>query len=348
MDLGDAFSTDTQLLAIDMTLAQDDIDGSIFLTARRQASDYRGAFKSMLRNPVPDLKDLVDKHGKPIVSAFAGAPALVKEYRGNSKVPVYNSSEMAIKALAAYREFCARKKEPLPYGKAAKAPEDAVRKIEKMKPGLVTGSDAFAALKAAGVPVAPCFETKSEDKAADAAERFGYPVAMKIISPEIVHKTESGALALNIKNERKLRSEFKKLLRIMENKNIRGIILVQKMANPGTEAIIGSRRDPNFGQVLMFGLGGIFVEILKDVVFHLAPVNRDEALNMISSIKTASLLRGARNMPVADRSALADAIVAVGKLIVSCPRIEELDINPILVYEEGAGCSAVDARIFIK
>ncbi len=348
VDLGDAFSTDTQLLAIDMTLAQDDIDGSIFLTARRQSSDYRGAFKSMLRNPVPDLKDLVDKHGKPIVSAFAGAPALVKEYRGSSKVPVYNSTEMAIKALAAYRDFCTRKKEPLPYGKAARAPEEAVRKIEKLKPGLITGADAFAALKAAGVPVAPCIETKSSDKAAAAAERFGYPVAMKIVSPEIVHKTESGALVLNIKTESRLRSEFQKLIKIIENKNIKGKILVQKMARPGTEAIIGSRRDPSFGQVLMFGLGGIFVEILKDVVFHLAPVNRDEALKMIGSIKTASLLCGARNTPVADRSALADAIVAVGKLIVSCPQIAELDINPILVYEEGAGCAAVDARFFIS
>jgi len=98
----------------------------------------------------------------------------------------------------------------------------------------------------------------------------------------------------------------------------------------------------------MFGLGGIFVEILKDVVFHLAPVNRDEALKMIGSIKTAPLLCGARNTPVADRSALADAIVAVGKLIVSCPQIAELDINPIFVYEEGAGCAAVDARFFIS
>ena len=347
VDLGDGFSTDTQMLAIDMMLGQDDVDGAMFLTARRQSSDYRGAFKSMLRNPVPDLIELTKKHNKPVITAFISSPALTKEYRGKSKVPVYNSTETAVGALAAYRDYCMRMKPAALSGAAAAAPEKAVGLVGKMKTGLVAGAAAFRALEAAGVPVTPFREVSGEDQALEAAEKIGFPVAMKLVAAEIVHKTESGALRLNLKSERTARAAFRQLQKIQAEKGIRGKTLVQKMAGAGMEAIIGSRRDPYFGQVLMFGLGGIFVEILKDVVFHLAPVSRDEALGMIGSIKTASLLRGARGMPVADVEALADAVVAVGRLIASCPQITELDINPIIVFEKGAGCAAVDARIVI-
>jgi acyl-CoA synthetase (NDP forming) len=262
-------------------------------------------------------------------------------------VPVYNSIETAIKAFAAYRDYCTRK-EPIVSREAdCVTPEKAAGLIGKMKPGLVAGAAAFNALKAAGVPISPFLETSDETKALEAAEKIGYPVAMKLVSSEIVHKTESGALRLNIESEREARAAFRQLRKILTEKGASGKVLVQKMAGAGVEAIIGSRRDPHFGQVLMFGLGGIFVEILKDVVFHLAPVSREEALEMTGSIKTAALLRGARGAAVSDIDALADAIVAVGRLIASCPQIAELDINPLIVFEQGAGCAAVDARIVI-
>jgi acetate---CoA ligase (ADP-forming) len=347
IDLGDGFSTDTQMLAMDMTLGQDDIDAAMFMSTRRQASVYRGAFKSMLRNPVPDLGELVKKHGKPVITVFSSSPELIKEYRGDSKVPIYNSTVTAIGALAAYRDYCTRKKPALFDDVVEAAPEKAVGLAGKMKPGLVAGAAAFDALKAAGLPVVPFRETADEDQALEASEKMGYPVAMKLVSSDIVHKTESGALRLNLKSEKEARAAFRQLQKILDDKGIRGKVLVQKMAGAGVEAIIGSRRDPQFGQVLMFGLGGIFVEILKDVVFHLAPVNRGEALEMIGSIKAAALLRGARGAAVADVDALADAIVSVGRLIASCPQIGELDINPIVVFEKGLGCAVVDARLVI-
>jgi acetate---CoA ligase (ADP-forming) len=347
IDLGDGFSTDTQMLAIDMMLGQDDVDAAMFLSTRRQASDYRGAFKSMLRNPVPDLGELSKKHDKPVITSFLSSPSLVKEYRGDSKVPIYNSIDTAFRALAAYRDYCKRGKHMLSEGPASHAPEKAVGLIANMNPGLVSGAVAFDALTAAGVPAAPYREAENEDQAADAAEKIGFPVAMKLVSANIVHKTESGAIRLNLKSEREVRTAFGELNKVLSEKGIDGTVLVQKMTGAGVEAIIGARRDPQFGQVLMFGLGGIFVEILKDVVFHLAPVSREEALEMIGAIKTAALLRGARGAAVADADALADAIVAVGGLITSCPQIAELDINPIMVFEKGAGCAAVDARLVI-
>ncbi|MFA6449412.1 MAG: acetate--CoA ligase family protein [bacterium] len=346
IDLGDGFSTDTQMLAIDMMLAQNDVDGAMFITSRRQPSDYRGAAKEMLRNPAPDLAELSNKHNKPVITAFVASAALVREYRADLKVPIYNSPEMAIKALAAYRDFCMREKSA-GFAEAAEAPRKALGLIADMKSGLVAGAAAFDALEAAGVPVVPFLETDDEEQAIKSAEKMGFPVAMKLVSREIVHKTEAGALRLNLKTEYEARAAFKQLLEILTEKEIRGKILVQKMASAGVEAIIGSRSDPHFGQVLMFGLGGIYVEILKDVVFQLAPVSREEALSMIESIKTAALLRGARGATAADIDALANAIVAVGQLISSCPSIVELDINPMIVFEQGAGCAAVDARIVI-
>lgn len=347
VDLGDGFSTETQLLAIDKTLGQDDIHGSIYLTARRQDSDYVGAFKAMLRNPVPDIQKLVKKHGKPVVSAFVSSPELVKEFRGESTIPVYHSPDLAIKALAAYQSFCGRREPHPPSRRKPTVPQKAVERVGKMKPGLVTGAEAFRALQDAGVPVIPFREAAGEEQAVEAAERMGYPVAMKLSSSKIVHKTEVGGLQLNLQSEREVRFAFGEMQKIMKKMGFRGKVLIQKMAGAGLEAIIGSKRDPYFGQVLMFGLGGIFVEVLRDVVFHLAPVTREEALEMTGSIKTAALLKGARGTPVADEEAAADALIAAGHLIAGCPQIKELDINPLVVFEKGHGCAAVDARMVI-
>jgi acetate---CoA ligase (ADP-forming) len=347
IDLGDGFSTETQLLAIDKTLEQENIHGSIYMTGRRQNSGYVGAFKDMLRNPVPDIQKLVKKHGKPVVSAFVSLPEVVKEFRGDATIPVYNSTDLAVRALAAYRSFCARREPHPPSRRTPQVPAAALARVEKIEPGLVTGAEAFRMLQDAGIPVVPFQEVETEEAAVEAAERIGYPVAMKLVSSQIVHKTEAGGIRLGLHSKSEAVCAYNELKKIMDDRAVRGKVLVQKMARAGLEAIVGSKLDPHFGQVLMFGLGGIFVEVLHDVVFHLAPITREEAGEMINSIKTVALLRGARGMPLADEEALEDALIAAGHLIAGCPRIKELDINPLMVFEKGRGCAAVDARIVI-
>lgn len=347
IDLGDGFNMDTQLLAIDLTLAQPDVDGSIFMTSRRRPGNYSGAFKAMLRNPVPDLNELARKHNKPIVSAFISSPTLVQEYREGSKVPVYNSTDLAVKALAAFRDYCMHLKRSAFAGGAAAVPDEAVRRVASLEQGLNSGAAVFAALEAAGVPVAPFAEVSDEKELSVAIERIGFPVAMKVASGAIAHKTEAGGLRLGVENIEQAHEAYRELKQVLDSAGGGGKILIQKMAGKGVEVIIGSRRDPSFGQVLMFGLGGIFVEILKDVVFHLAPVDREEALEMTGAIKTAAMLRGARGLPPSDVGALAGAITAVGRLIAACPAISELDLNPVIVHKDGAGCTAVDVRIVI-
>jgi len=198
------------------------------------------------------------------------------------------------------------------------------------------------------LPVTRITVEKTEDDAVKAAETLGYPIVLKIVSPQVLHKSDAGGVLIDIKDEAGIRDGYKT---IMENvkahapdAEITGI-LVQEMAPWGTEVIVGSTKDPTFGPTIMFGLGGIFVEILKDVSFRLAPINEDDAQEMVKEIKAYKILEGARGKPPSDREAIVDILLKTSNMLVDCPEISELDMNPVLVYEEGA--KIVDARIIL-
>ncbi|MCF6154622.1 MAG: acetyl-CoA synthetase [wastewater metagenome] len=190
--------------------------------------------------------------------------------------------------------------------------------------------------------------TSSRADAIQAATSIGYPVVLKIVSPDISHKTDVGGVKLGIKDDEGVRSAYDEIIRSVKKRQpdarIDGI-LVQEMATPSTEVIIGGLRDPQFGPAVMFGLGGIFVEIFKDVSFRIAPVEEYEALNMIHDIKGAKVFKGFRGREAADISALTQTIVRVSDIMVSIEEIKEIDLNPVLVYPKGL--KAVDARIIL-
>ncbi|MDD5712055.1 MAG: GNAT family N-acetyltransferase [Smithellaceae bacterium] len=183
----------------------------------------------------------------------------------------------------------------------------------------------------------------SEDEAAAFGRSIGYPVVLKIVSTEVVHKTDAGGVKLNITDEENLRRAYREIIAGFQNCMIEGIT-VQKMAPQGIEAIIGVARDPSFGPVLMFGLGGIFVEVLKDVTFRVLPVTADDVSAMIGEIKGYALLEGRRGIS-ADIAALKDLLLRVSHLVMEHPEIRELDLNPVFLYPEGN--VACDARIFL-
>jgi acyl-CoA synthetase (NDP forming) len=200
-----------------------------------------------------------------------------------------------------------------------------------------------------GIPVTKFKLAKSEAEAVKFAESIGFPVVLKIVSPDIIHKSDVGAVLVDIKNAQEVRSGYKQIIENVKkhNRNARIIgILVQEMAPAGTEVIVGSIKDPQFGPALMFGLGGVFVEVLKDVAFRIAPVNEDEAAEMISEVKAYPLLKGYRNTPPADLKAIINILLNTSKLVMDNPEIKELDLNPIIVYEKGA--KTVDARIILE
>ncbi len=200
-----------------------------------------------------------------------------------------------------------------------------------------------------GIPT-PRFElATSARNAAVCAEKLGYPVVLKVVSPEIVHKTEVGAVMVGLSSSGTVESAYRRIMENVRtsrpNARVTGV-LVQKMAPESTQVIVGSVNDPQFGHTILFGLGGVFVEILEDVAFRIAPLEERDARQMIHEIKGYSVLAGYRGFPPADQDALVDLILRASRLVTENPQIDQMDLNPTMVYEHGA--LVVDARMLLS
>ncbi len=265
-------------------------------------------------------------------------------------VPAYSSMPScarALRALVDYREFQDRWKNRAP--DAPPKPRPAVREALHRAGTMLCEYEAKALLESYGVPRPPEALATNPDDAAAAAARIGYPVALKIQSPDIPHKTEMGGVVLNLAAEGAVREACAEILQRAAKAHpsaaIHGV-LVQKMAPKGQEIILGINRDPDFGPQLMVGLGGIHVEVLRDVAFSPVPLNEEEAHRLLASLKGAKLLEGVRGAPPSDVTALAKLMVALGRFAADlADEVEEVDLNPVLVHPAGAGLTVVDALI---
>ena len=190
---------------------------------------------------------------------------------------------------------------------------------------------------------------RSESDAVSIARKIGFPLAMKIVSPKILHKTDVGGVRLGLNSQSEVRRAFAEIMKnarkVSDRSAIEGVY-VQRMAEKAHEFVVGAIRDPQFGPAVMFGIGGIYVELFKDVTFRLAPLSLEEATSMTNDFKAAPLLRGFRGAKPLDVLSTARTIQTVGKMISENPLIESIDINPLLVYEKGA--IAVDVRIILR
>jgi succinyl-CoA synthetase beta subunit len=188
----------------------------------------------------------------------------------------------------------------------------------------------------------------SIDDALEKARQIGYPVVLKIVSPQIIHKTESGGVMLNVKNEKELSVQYETLISGIKSgepsATIRGV-LVEKMMPPSTEVIVGGLRDKQFGPSVMFGIGGIFAETYDDVVFRIAPLDQVDALNMIHELKGSRMLEGTRGKPPLDLDAIVKVLAGVSEIMIQHDAINQLDLNPVIVYPNSA--CAVDSRIIL-
>jgi acyl-CoA synthetase (NDP forming) len=200
-----------------------------------------------------------------------------------------------------------------------------------------------------GIPVNKFNLAKNTKEAAAQADQIGYPIVLKIVSPDIIHKSDAGGVIINLKNAQEVAAGYNKIIensaKYKSDAKIVGV-LVQEMAPQSTEVIVGAVKDPQFGQTVMFGLGGIFVELLKDVNFRVAPLTTDDAKEMIMQLKAFPLLNGYRNTPPVDIDALITILCNTSHLIMDYPEIKELDLNPIMAYSKGA--KTVDARIILE
>jgi len=200
-----------------------------------------------------------------------------------------------------------------------------------------------------GIPVTRFKVAGTPEEAVKFAKALGYPVVLKIVSPDIIHKFEVGGVMLDLKSPSEVKDAYENILNSVQrhkpDAKVLGI-LVQEMAPPSTEVIVGATKDPQFGPALMFGLGGIFVEVLKDVTFRIAPITESDAREMITEVKAYPVLKGYRGQPPADIDAIINILLNTSKLVMDHPEIKELDLNPIMVYEKGA--KTVDARIILE
>jgi acetyltransferase len=303
------------------------------------------------------LGQMSRKYHKPTFAAFMGdqaiRPALqiLTEY----SVPNYQVPERAVSAMAAMwrrRNWLNTPRleiEDLPVDR-----EQVTQVLAAIRnDGRVTAGDLEAKdiLAAYGIPLPKSTLARNADEAVAAAEAIGYPVVMKIASPDILHKTDIGGVKLNLASENDIRDAFDLIIyratRHMPEATIWGC-QVQQMVKGGKEVIIGMNRDPQFGPLLMFGLGGVYVEALKDVTFRVSPIDRREAREMLTEIRAYNLLRGVRGEKPSDLEAIADTLVRISQLVTDFPDIVELDINPLLVFPAGQGVLGIDMRLALK
>ncbi len=291
---------------------------------------------------------------KPVVAAFMGGADVMpgRDELVAAGLPDYPSPERAVAALKAMVEYAAWRRRPPRIVTRFPVNRRRVERIitrrlrtNRLQIGEVK---AKSILDAYGFQIPDGYLATKASEAVEIAERIGYPVAMKIVSPDIIHKSDLGGVRLNVTNSEGVEDAYDlMMLRIAQRAPEAWIegIYVEKMLARGLEVIIGMNRDPQFGPMLMFGLGGIFVEVMKDVTFHLAPITREEAIQMLMSTRSYEILKGKRGHRGVDLAAIATGLQRISQLTTDFPQIAELDINPFIVGEVGTEPVVADARM---
>jgi len=341
-----------------------------------EPQDYALCVKTLLKDKNVDivLPLLVPQA---LVSPVGVAQAIVDEAAGNDKtvlacimgdlsvdearlvlhdrrIPMYTQPESmgaVLKAMLYYREWLERPavEALLPKGIDKKAAE-GILETARGKDSLGE-AETRPLLQAYGIPLVEGGFAASALEAADLAERIGYPVVMKIVSPQLLHKSDVGGILLDLAQRAAVADGYERMMKEIHAARPEAVlegVMVEKMAPRGQEVIIGMRRDPGFGPLMMFGLGGIYVELFKDVAFRVAPLTAEEAMQMITETRAGRLLTGFRGQPVADLDAVVDVILRLSRLALDFPQVEEAEVNPLLVFPAGKGALALDGRVILN
>ncbi len=344
--IGDATS-ERYAVVLNNAIKDPNIDGILVVLTPQAMTDVENTADIIIRTG--------QETDKPIITSFIGEVSVrqsVDKLKAES-IPSFSYPETAVRSFKKLCDFAAWKNSAEESAPVLISNKDAVKdSIDALlKDGrFEVGDDiAMTILSRYGFPFPECALARTAKEAAAIAGRIGYPLVMKISSPDILHKTDVGGVKLDINSEIAAEDAFKEITtnanRFMPDAIINGVTLCE-MIKGGKEVILGVTYDRTFGHMLMFGLGGIYVEILKDVSFRILPLTRSEAESMISEIRTSALLRGARGEKPADVDAIADSILKLSSIVTDFPVIRELDINPLVVLNKGA--FALDARIIFQ
>jgi acetyl coenzyme A synthetase (ADP forming)-like protein len=337
--------------AIRQVLMDENVDGAIVILSPQAMTDIMQTAEIVPR-VAKDIKD------KPVLCSFMGIVDVSEgvKYLEKHGIPNYQFPEAAVRAMASmafYGNLLSLERREV---RRVAADRDTAAVVIKKKLGdndryYMSEKEANEILQCYGFPVLKSILLKDPSEVDRAAEEFVFPVAMKISSPDIVHKFDVGGVRLKIKTKKEAREAYKEIIdkvkKVKPSAKIDGVIM-ERMAKGGVEIILGAARDPKFGPICMFGLGGTFVESMKDVTFRLAPMWEVSAEIMIKSIKAYSILKGVRGSWPCDIDAIKDCILRLSQMVAEHPEIAELDINPLIVYAQGQGCVVADSRILLK
>ena len=342
--LGDAKS-DRYQWALEIVSEDPDVDSVIVVLTPQTSTETTATAETVV--------ELAHKTDRTVVASFMGGRGVREgiDLLEKGDVPNFDTPERGIETLEAmyrYQQWCAREKpEAHSFDFDENAIQRAIDAAAQRDMDSLGERHAQSILKAAGIPIPESKLAPTPGDAAACAERMGFPVVLKISSDDILHKSDAGGVKVGMQNAEEVKQAFAEIMDSAREYNptadIDGV-LVQRMVDGGTEVIVGMNRDPQFGPMIMFGLGGIYVELLKDVSFRVAPITALDAEEMIDEIRTSKMLKGFRGKPEGDLEALKDCLMRVAQLAQQFPQLAECDLNPLKVFPKGDGIVAVDVR----
>jgi len=341
LDLGDLFELEFYAFIVEEMLKRDDVDGVVL------AHGYQGGFEQEAsRTLIKRVERLIEQYQKPVACVIF-AEALEKNYlRKSVKIPIFSAPENAMRAFNLSYRWPFRKPSPLQVLSLNRVDHEKARDVVSrgVKAGHLLLHESLQLLEHYGFSVPAYALVRTEAEALQFRRTSKGPMAMKINSPHFSHKSDLGAVQLNIRTQAEVEKAFRKLTALGGEGTE---VLVQSMVTRGREVILGGKRDQSFGPIVLFGLGGIFVEALKDIAWRVAPLSYEETRKMIGSIRGARVLQGIRGEKPCDIETVVDLLVRLSHMLVDLPQIQEIDINPVLVFPEREGAQAVDARVLL-
>jgi len=351
LDMGDIYDPYMNAHVRYEVIHNDKVDGAIYIGQRPPMPEGDDPLVSLFTVDISkEVYGAILSSGKPLAVCLYGVSETLNVAKGNTKYPIFNGPEETVRALAAQRDWYAHKASPRGRSCLSAVERDRLLKWVITHEG-DTGEESMEFLHSAGIPVVASALAKDVPQAVEMAIKIGYPLVMKISSPDALHKTEAGGVVIGVTGEEEVKKNFLQIRSNLESyrkgARFKGV-RIEEMAGKGIDMFIGAKYDASFGPVVIFGLGGIYVEALKDIAVCMCPTNEGSVRKKLRLLRSYGMLCGTRGMKPADIDGYVSAIVRVSELLAAFPEIKELDINPIRLLHDGSGLYALDSRMRIK
>jgi len=347
--LGDA-RADRYRFALEKVANDPNVDGILVVVTPQAMTEIEATAEA--------VGTLEGESKKPILTCFMGEAKIkpgidILTAHGVPNYPFPERAAVAFRAMADYREIKARPQpEFVTFDVDKQTVQDLFKRVRGENRFSIGDFEARSVLEAYGLRIPRSEIANTPERAAELAGEIGYPVVLKIASPDILHKTDVGGVKVGLENAEAVRDAFELMVyranRYIPEARVWGCLVQEMVPSGGIEVLVGMNRDPQFGPLVTFGLGGIYVETLKDVTFRIAPFSPEEAYAMLSEIRAHALLDGVRGQKAVDKAAIVDAVLRIGQLVQDFPEIIELDINPLVAYTKNQGVIAIDMRLILR